>query len=361
MYFLFKILCIYGILLLVPKTSRAEFVLLKNDRTESCSLQLFEARKIQHQCQVTKDENSPLEVWQDRLSFNFGKISQADFIFLKNTYGGWSQSQTSVEYSPNKSYQLLDFLPPLIQALNGHRFIPEETVEAAYSDDFGERLSSSQRDLKKYLYLNCWGLTYEVLRSAVNSQARPSIFMAQASLMLEQIRNNSHHILTLQQPSEFPIPGIFSNPGDIILITHKSSSGYEYLDHTVIIIDDGIYFEKAGTGEDVPIRIIDRETLLQIWSPGIFRYELRRLHQNAVFPHPQEIFSLDSLKIKSQLFSLDKISLDRTKNTTITWDIESRNLSSISWFYMIDILLSRDNTGQAELINQLYKPLLIEN
>ncbi len=345
----------------MPKTSRAEFVALKKDQTQSCSFQLFEARKIQHQCQVTKDQSSPLEVWQNRLSFNFGQISESDFIFLKNTYSGWSKSQTSVEYNPNKSYQLLDFLPPLIQALNGHRFIPEETVQSTEDSYGGELLSSLQTELKKYLYLNCWGLVYEVLRAAVNSQAQPSIFMAQGSIMLEQIRKNSAQLLTLQEPSEFPIPGVLSNPGDIILISHKSLTGFEYLDHMVIVIDDGIYFEKAGTGEDVPIRIIDQETLLRIWQPGIFRYELRRLHQNAVLPHPKEIFSLDSLEIKSQFLSVDERPLNTTKNTTITWDIESKSLSSISWFYLIDISLSRDSTGKGRLAQELYQPLLTDN
>ncbi len=357
---LVKILFVYGIFLLMPQTSQAEFVLLKNDQTQSCSLQLFEARKIPHQCQVTNDESSPLEVWKNRLSFHFGQISEQDFIFLKNTYSGWSQSQTSVNYEPNKSYQLLDFLPPLIQALNGHRFIPEETVQASQNSYLGKLLSSSQKNLKKYLYINCWGLVYEVLRAAINSQAQPSIFLAQGSVMLEQIRNNSYKLLALQEPSEFPIPGILTKPGDIILITHKSSAGYEYLDHTVIVIDDGVYFEKAGTGEDVPIRIIDRETLLRIWPPGVFRYELRRLHQNASLPHPEEIFSLDSSEIKLQFFPLVEIPLNMRKNTSITWDIESKSLSSISWFYMIDISLSRDNAGKARLPEKLYQPFLID-
>ena len=358
MCFLFKILFIYGILLLLPQTSKAEFVPLKSDRTRSCSLQLFEARKIQHQCQVTIDSSSPLEVWQNRLSFLFGQISEQDFIFLKNTYSGWSRSPSSVKYKPNKSYRLVDFLPPLIQAFNSHRFIPEATLLESQDDYFGKLLSSSQGDLKKYLYINCWGLVYEVLRAAVNSQAQPSIFMAQSSLILEQIRKNSHKLLTLQEASEFPIPGILSKPGDIILITHESLTGYEYLDHAVIVVDDGIYFEKAGTGKDVPIRIVDRETLLKIWPPGVFRYELRRLHQNALLPHPQDIFSLDSLEIKSQLFPDVEIPANISKNTNLTWDVENHDLSSITWFHTIDISLSRDKMGKARLTEKLYQPLL---
>ena len=358
MYFLFKLIFIYAIFLLMPKTANAEFVLLKEDKTNSCSLQLAEAKNIKHQCQVTTDQSSSLEVWQNRLSFYFGKISEQDFIFLKKTYSGWSKSQTSVVYNQHKSYQLVDFLPPLIQALNGHRFIPEETKLKSQDRYFAKLLSSPQTNFKKSLYMNCWGLVYEVLRAAKNSQAKPLLFMAQASVMLSQIRNNSDTLLTWQEPLENSIPGELSNPGDIILVMHKSLTGYEYLDHIAIVIDDGIYFEKAGTGEDVPIRIIEEETLFKIWPPGVFRYELRRLHHNALLTHPKDTFGLNSSAIKKQFFPLAEIPPSIRKNTSITWDMESKSIFSLSWFHMINISpLSIDDTGKARLKSTLYQPL----
>ena len=249
-----------------------------------------------------------------------------------------------------------------IQALNDHRFIPEVKTIKQQDENFVARLSTPETEFIKYLYMNCWGLVYEVLRAAKHSQAKPALFMAQGSLMLEQLRQNSELLLTLQEPVEFPIPGNLTRPGDIILVMHKSSAGYEYLDHIAIAIDDGIYFEKAGTGEDVPIRIIDEETLVKIWPPGVFRYELRRLHQNASLPHPKEIFSLNSSAIKEQFFPLAEIPLNMSEDTSITWDVESKNLSSISWFHMIDISpLLRDDAEKARLTDNLYQPILIEN
>ena len=359
---LFKLFFIYAILLLIPQASKAEFVRLKNDRTTSCSLELQKALKIPHQCQIITDRSSPLEVWKNRISFNFGKISEQDFIFLKNTYSGWSRSQSYVVYDRNKSYQLIDFLPPLIQAFNGHRFIPEETVIKHQDKAFFELFSPNKSNLKKYLYMNCWGLVYEVLRAAKNSQAKPVIFMAQADLMLSQLRSYSKKILTVTEPSEFPLPGELTKPGDIIAILHTSSTGYEYLDHIAIVIDDGIYFEKAGVGEDVPIRIIDEKTLIKIWPPGVFRYELRRLDRNALLPHPKDIFGLNSSQIKEDFFRSAKIPLNISKDTTIMWDMENKILSSITWFYTLDISpLSIDKTGKTRLTEKLYQPLLIDN
>ncbi len=115
MHFIFKLFVISSFLLWMPKAAKSEFVRLKDDQVQSCSLQLSEARQIKHQCLITIDETSPLEFWEDRLSFDFGKISEPDFIYLKNTYSGWSKSQTAVSYDKNKSYQLIDFLPPLIK------------------------------------------------------------------------------------------------------------------------------------------------------------------------------------------------------------------------------------------------------
>ncbi len=91
-------------MLLVSQPTKAEFVRLREDQTQSCSLQLTEAKNIEHQCLITTDETSPLEFWKPRLSFHFGKISQSDFIYLKNIYSGWSITPTAVSYDRDKSY-----------------------------------------------------------------------------------------------------------------------------------------------------------------------------------------------------------------------------------------------------------------
>lgn len=109
MYSSFSVFCITLILLLLPKTAKAEFVKLRDDKTKSCSLKLTEAKKIPHQCLITTDQSSPLEFWENRISFDFGKISEQDFIFLKNTYSGWSNQQTSVSYDPNKPLSTCGF------------------------------------------------------------------------------------------------------------------------------------------------------------------------------------------------------------------------------------------------------------
>ena len=339
MSFINRTIFISVILAFTPKIAIAEFVKLREDKINDCSHQLSSIQNIPYQCKIITDQSNSLEVWQNRLIFQFGQISRSQFNRLKNIYSDGRKSKSALVYNPQKSYQLNDFLPPIIQALNNHRFIPE--VEHKHQN--------------KQLYMNCWGLVYEVLRAGTEERSQPVIFMGQGSLMLNQLRQNSYDLITINKPED-KIAKSLIQPGDILLIMHKSSSGYEYLDHVAIAIDEGIYFEKAGTGADVPIRIIDETTLRQIWQPGVFYYEVRRLKEDAVLPHPQEIFSLNATKIQQEFEQLN-IAPNISKTTTIMWE-EEEDLANSSLFHIVNpLLISVDNTGKAKLSPRLYQPL----
>ena len=367
MSFFLKVLVIYTIALVIPKVARAEFVPLRSDRTETCELKLSEVREIPHQCLVIKDLSKPLEVWQSRLAFDFGQLSQTDFKKLQTIYGGWSHQKSRVTYHLQQSYQLIDFLPPLVQALNSHHFIPEVNelkLEQTPKNSLAIKEPHQSLEIKPSLYLNCWGITYEIWRAAKQPNNKPTLFMAQSSLMLEQIQLNSIKILSLDKSGQSVIPGLITQPGDLILIWHRSKSGNIYLDHTAIAVADGIYFEKAGTGADVPIRLIDQATLLKIWSPKIFNYEIRRLKKTRSLPQPRTVFSLKATEIKTKLTELKNTPPEISQNLSIAWDLELKdwnlkNLQTISWFHLIDLeSLGIDSRGRAKLSEQVYQPLL---
>ena len=354
MNYFFKSLLFISLFLLGSKPTQAEFVTLGEDKKESCPLKLTEASKIAHKCQVITDASNPLKVWQKRLSFQFGKLSEAEFNYLIDSYGGWSKSITAVTYNRDHNYQLIDFLPPIIQALDGHQFIPESTK---LSNQITNK-DSFPVDIQQQLYMNCWGLVYEVLRMAQNSQVQPAIFMGQGSIMLDLLRHNSEQLMTFQEP-EAKISQSVTKPGDIILIMHRSSTGHEYLDHVAIAIDDGIYFEKAGTGAEVPIRIIDEKTIRKIWQPGVFYYEVRRPIPDTTFPRVQTAFSLKSPKIKQEFTQINKIPDSIADNTTVMWEEEAKKLQTSSFFAIINPLPTYiDILGKARLTPVLYKPII---
>ena len=350
MRFIFKTCFVSIIFSLIPQIAIAEFVSLEKNSSKSCPIKLSAAKQIEHQCLRISDRSNLLEVWQEQLAFKFGRLSKPEFDSLMAAYSGWSASKSSVTYDANKTYQLIDFLPPLIQALNSHRFIPE-------ASQLDRIPIETPPNTQKQLYMNCWGLLYEVLRAARNPQAKPAIFMAQGSLMLEQLRHSSEKLLTIDEPRD-TITKSLTQPGDIILVMHRSSTGYEYLDHVAIAIDDGVYFEKAGTGENVPIRIIDEATLRQIWQPGVFYYEVRRLKENAVLPHSQKIFSLNAPVVQEEFALLKKIPQSIRRNTSIVWEEEEKNLVTSSWFHILNAIpISLNISGRAKLV-PIDRPLL---
>ena len=351
MRFILTPLFFLAIFLLLSKPTKAEFVTLKKDKQQDCSFKLNGAKNLVNRCKVITDSSNSLAVWQNRLSFEFGKLSESEFNYLINTYSGWSKSKTAVTYDRDRHYQLIDFLPPLIQALDSHRFVPESIK----LDRQRLNLNNLPANTQKQLYANCWGVAYEVLRMARDPQVQPAIFMGQGSIMLDLLRDNSKQLLALKEPED-SIPQAITQPGDIILIMHQSSAGREYLDHVAIAIDDGIYFEKAGTGAEVPIRIIDEQTIRQIWQPGVFYYEVRRPKTDAIFPHPQTVFSLNSSTIEQEFYQLNTIPDNIARKISIMRSPEAKNLATSSWFAIVNTLpIYIDSSGKAKLTPLSYK------
>lgn len=40
-----------------------------------------------------------------------------------------------------------------------------------------------------------------------------------------------------------------------------------YLDHIVVVIDEDVFFERAGSGDNVPFRVTNYEGLTKSWVP----------------------------------------------------------------------------------------------
>jgi hypothetical protein len=229
---------------------------------EFCALRLSHAPDIPHQCLKYIDKSVQWPFWQTSLGLQFGKLSRTQWQTLYQHYGSWHHHHTP--YDPSRHYDLLDFLPPVIQALDRHRFISETR-------------SLSHRS-ERQLVTNCWGTTYEILRLSQRSTSEsPVLFVTEAQPMLNLLRKISTPVNTAVQP------------GDVLLVYHRHGN-QEYLDHTAIAIDRQIVFEKAGTGDTVPYRLIDLGTVRQIWNPQVFTYEWRRPILGQRLPHPLQQF-----------------------------------------------------------------------
>eukprot|EP00579_Thalassiosira_antarctica_P013003 CAMPEP_0201942902 /NCGR_PEP_ID=MMETSP0903-20130614/49942_1 /ASSEMBLY_ACC=CAM_ASM_000552 /TAXON_ID=420261 /ORGANISM="Thalassiosira antarctica, Strain CCMP982" /LENGTH=143 /DNA_ID=CAMNT_0048485421 /DNA_START=83 /DNA_END=511 /DNA_ORIENTATION=- len=56
------------------------------------------------------------------LDAHFGTLSEATFTKLQNKYCAWSDTKSKVKWDEKQEYTLLDFLPPIMQAVSGKYF-----------------------------------------------------------------------------------------------------------------------------------------------------------------------------------------------------------------------------------------------
>jgi hypothetical protein len=252
----------------------AEFKKIVNSKSKSCSLVLSRVHDTDYSCIKNINSSSIIPQWENSFEFVFGELTQDEFEALRATYGEW-HSYTP-EYVEGKSYQLLDFFPPIIRALNNHMFLSQLGSYHDILPQFDDLQLASEK-----LLSNCWGTVYEILRHATSEfLSGVDIFYAPADQVRDLFREKSQIVRS-------------ERPGDILLILH-TNGGLEYFDHVVLVLDDGIYFEKAGAGDSVPFRVVDRQTLESIWSPRVFAYELRRPNVDINWPAAEQIFSLKS-------------------------------------------------------------------
>jgi hypothetical protein len=242
---------------------------------------------MSQRCVRWVDKTAKLPFWQGSLGFQLGRLSYAQWQKLTKTYGAWHNASLLAPYNPQRNYELLDFMPPTLQAWDRHRFYAQEQTLS------GLNIGGGRSPLTKVqLVTNCWGTVYEILRLADGLQVQsPVLFVTAAQPMLETLRQISIAVKDEQ-------------PGDIVLISHRHGDR-EYLDHTVLVVDRNLFFEKAGTGDEVPYRFLEAQTLQQIWNPAIFRYELRHPLKSQRLPLPSDRFSL---KQQNQ-FGLERLGL----------------------------------------------------
>ncbi len=186
----------------------------------------------------------------------FGKLTEKQFQFLHQTYGGKSH----VSWDKNREYELLDFLSPQIQALMNHYFL-------------AENFSS----FKETIVTNCWGTAYEIARGA---QADFSLFYVD-SLKINELLSSDQYSEKVSEPKS----------GDVLLL-RTSSKARNVLHHAAIYIDQNLYFEMPGSADYHPYRLVfgknfqhpDYKSMAQEYR----RFDLKNF---SPLPPPQKVFT----------------------------------------------------------------------
>jgi hypothetical protein len=298
------IFSLLSLLILSSTPAKGAFRKTPVHRAEPCSFRLTSIAAIPQRCVRWVDTTAKRPFWQDSLGFQLGRLSYPQWQKLTKIYGAWHNVRLLAPYNPQRNYELLDFMPPTLQAWDRHRFYGQKQILSGLNFGGGRSPLTNVQ-----LVTNCWGTVYEVLRLADGLQVQsPVLFVTAAQPMLETLRQIS-------------IAAKDEQPGDIVLISHRHGDR-EYLDHTVLVIDRNLFFEKAGTGDEVPYRFVEAQTLQQIWNPAIFHYEVRRPLKSQRLPLPSDRFSL---KQQNQ-FSFERRLLDWAKwspHLTVVEDLDA--------------------------------------
>jgi hypothetical protein len=277
------IVSVITLIILTASSARSEFRAIVPSRVESCSFKLTEANGIPHRCLRAINERAKLAVWGSALSFDFGRLQRWQWQKLARAYASWHNPNHLSPYDANRHYNLMHFMPPLIQALDQHQFHTQHQRFGGISLATANSAAGSA-PLQASLATNCWGLLYEILRLAQLPQVEPGVvFMTGIHPMLDLLRQHSSWVEGTHKP------------GDIVLIYHRYGQR-DYLDHTVLVVDKNLYFEKAGSGDEVPYRLIDGDTLRKIWHPDVYTFESRRPRSDIRLQQPHRQFSLNNPK-----------------------------------------------------------------
>lgn len=259
-----------------------------------------------------------------------------------------------------------------MQALSGKHFKTQNEVFALpYFVTGNEMRLKNQTCL---FLINCWGFAYNMLYYSrlPSSEVKASglYFTVASPTVAYAAFWDSYYFDAIQSSSDNPdfltdkfLRNANLQPGDVILIWHKNQFGEAYLDHVAIFIDDDLYYEKSGTGDDVPFRLTDYEGLTTAWPIyiGVFIVDWKRLKPNVVLPDPAIRFGLsnpdtvtevgnewiDELKPEVQLDFSVSISFDSNQ------DIDAQ---TYTWIKDLQQPLLIDENGRAVLPEEYYDP-----
>jgi hypothetical protein len=73
-----------------------------------------------------------------------------------------------------------------------------------------------------------------------------------------------------------------------------------------LFLDDDVWFERSGAGDNVPFRVTSWQGLSSVWLPLIFHFAVRRVVPASPFPSASSAFGLHNPITLEQLPELSK-------------------------------------------------------
>jgi hypothetical protein len=255
--------------------------------------------------------------WQS-MDFVFKGLTADQFRDVKRLYGDVGRSRPK---RGRADYRLLDFMSPLIQALDGHVFrytsqkVPQ--INAGRNGAYGT--PNAPVDSNVTTCTNCWSTLYAVLkdlgnrtRSGSGSRRDYTLFYAdrfQANKVLARLSDPVAKV-KVKQADRVALPADKKMEfGDLLLVKKtrrqlrnvqlsargtilSSTPGkmIRALEHAGFVVDKNLIFEKPDGGQDLPFRLVSLEDSVAPYrSRSQLEVEIRR-RNGASIPHPRQAF-----------------------------------------------------------------------
>ena len=286
-----------------------------------------------------------------RIKFN--ELSEAEYKLLMDHYGG----QGFVPYDPNRQFELIDFLPPKMQAYVDHWLITTQQVDDRVPGDWQSPYTPGE-PVATGASMNCWTTAFEMLREWgkpwSSSQGKIAYF---GPYDAEKLFTRNTAAIALQQAlprtqweiSSLAERNLGREPGDLLQIRTK----YSYFGpaHTALWIDDDLYFEKTNSSSDDPIRLA---FYTDVVKPYLEQDDVDRpMTMDFIRFKPNSLPSQESIAGRDPFErpGLTPLPSDVKENTIFTLDLGmGGNLKEFSANRILTFPIVRDeNTGRATL------------
>ena len=184
----------------------------------------------------------------------FGAMSAQRFALLHGAFGSLSR----VTHSPNRRFEVVDFLPPAVQAVLGLDVELPPAVPIAGTGTWDPRRAPEPVEVS--LDVNCHGTTWGLLGAYHGAAGEFPLFFGDMLCMDSELHSDRFEVVESLDPGQVPLLSVLPlRPGDVVAFFEVSEfARATMLVHTALHVGAGLLVEKPNTeaaGEDSPYRL----------------------------------------------------------------------------------------------------------
>lgn len=190
--------------------------------------------------------------YKSALQVKYGKLNEEDFKQLKSSFN----NSSLVKFDLEREYELIDFLPPVGQALlNQVMFVTERELRLEKTQELSDYYRGDYRGVIRTQTLsNCEGTAYEFLRSMWGrSDGSFAVYLPDRYAIEVALKEGAQRV----KQEDLRV-------GDLLVVRAWSEFlGAADIQHVAVVVGENLVFEKTGGYYDEPYRIFRITDVIQ--------------------------------------------------------------------------------------------------